>query len=131
MTESSTSQESLGSQKSQSTQVILDRCPDWANDLIRKIYLLEIETGSISNPKQGQWNTQTQDDLMKIARKLEGTAGTDAEDEADALFGRVAKGLISENFSSEEIAKMINDRIPTGSRLLYCSPSEVLVTLKS
>ena len=110
---------------------ISDGCPDWAEVLIRKIYLLEIETGAIPNPKGGQWSTQTQDDLMKIARKLEGNSGTDADEEADALFVKVARGLLDGGFSADHIAKMVNSRIPTGTRLSYCSPSEILSVVEN
>lgn len=115
----------------QQIPTISDNCPDWAHELIRKIYLIEIEVGTIPNPTSGQWNTKTQEELLKAASDLEDAIGSDMDQEAEALFGRVARGLINENFSAEEVAAMINARIPTGTKLNYCSPSEVLGSLQA
>lgn len=110
-------------------EAIADGCPDWAIDLIRKIYLLEIESGAIKNPESTQWTTTTQDQLLKLAGDMEQSLGVDLEQETATLFERVARGLSSEDFTPDEIANMINARIPTGCNLKYCSPSEVLAAL--
>lgn len=108
---------------------ILDGCPDWAVELIRKIYLLEVEAGAIKNPKSEAWTTTTQDELLKLAGQMDASLGADLEQETAALFERVARGLSSEDFTPDEIAAMINARIPTGCNLKYCSASEVLAAL--
>jgi len=112
---------------------ITDNCPEWADQLIRKIYLLEIEAGAIANPKSGQWSTTTESDLMKLADQIDSSANREIGpgELADQIFERVVRGLSSEeyDFTPESIAAMVNVRIPTGSRLQYCSPSEVLSTL--
>ena len=111
------------------TDAIVDGCPDWAVDLIRKIYLLEVEAGSIKNPKSEEWATTTQDQLLKLAGRMDDSLGVDLEQETATLFERVTRGLSSEDFTPDEIAAMINARIPTGCNLKYCSASEVLAAL--
>lgn len=108
---------------------IVDGCPDWAVDLIRKIYLLEIESGAIKNPKSKEWSTATQEELLKVADTVEKSMGVDIEEETAALFERVTRGLSSEDFTPDEIAQMINVRVPTGCNLKYCNASEVLASL--
>lgn len=110
-------------------QDISDNCPQWADELIRRIYLLEIESGTIKNPTSDQWSTATQDELLKLADRLENSAGEDLEEQVEALFHRVARGLAEADYSPEETAAMINRRIPTGCKLQYCSASEVLAVL--
>lgn len=130
MTKESLNDASKETTSTEEVPVISDGCPSWAETLIRKVYLLEIESGAIPNPKQGQWNTKTQEDLLKVADGLERSSRDDgsASDQADALFQRIVVGLLDEDFSAEEIAEMVNRRIPTGTKLNYCSPSEVLET---
>lgn len=108
---------------------IVDGCPLWAVELIRKIYLLEIESGTIKNPDTKEWTTTTQDQLLKLADGMESSMGVDLEQEVEALFERVARGLSSEDFTPDEIAAMINARIPTGCKLKYCNASEILAIL--
>lgn len=115
--------------ESSNSNVITDGCPAWAEDLIRRIYLLEIESGAIKNPESDQWSTTTQDQLLKLADRMENSVGSDVGEEVDAMFERVARGLAAEKFEPEAISQMINVRIPTGCKLNYCSPSEVLAIL--
>lgn len=106
-----------------------DGCPDWAVEAIRKIYLLEIEAGSIKNPETSQWTTATQDELLKLAGGLDDSLGVDLEQETATLFERVVRGLTSEDYDPDEIAAMVNARIPTGCNLKYCNASEVLAAM--
>jgi hypothetical protein len=103
-----------------------DNCPAWASQLIHRIYLIEIETGAIPNPKNGQWSTATQDQLLKLAGKMDQGSTDNLDGEAESLFAKVVRGLTSEHLTPEQISAMINRRIPTGTKLNYCSPSEVL-----
>lgn len=116
---------------------ISDGCPTWAQDLIAKILLLEIESGTIKNPtsseandgKANGWSTSNLDDLTKIANRLDRQGLQNLSDEIEAIFNRLARGLINEGFSLDQIALMINSRIPTGCRLPYCSADEIRETL--
>ena len=103
-----------------------DRCPSWANEMILKIYVLEVESGAIKEHKSANWSTVGHEELLKIAGKMEQDAGPDVSSNVEAIFERVARGLLSEKFEPEEIAEMINRRIPTGCNLSYCNASEVL-----
>lgn len=106
-----------------------DGCPLWASEMINKIMLLEIEAGTIKNPAENQnaekWTTAQLDDLAKMANRMDHQGYLDLSNEVEALFTRVARGLVEEGHSHEVIAQMINGRIPTGCRLSYCSADEV------
>jgi len=106
-----------------------DACPDWASDMIQKIMLLEVESGTIKNPMEvggeTKWTTAQLEDLAKMASRMDTNSYQDLSAEVEALFSRVAKGLFSEGHSPTTISEMVNRRIPTGCRLPYCSPQEV------
>lgn len=121
-----TSTESDKITHSLSSGEVEDACPTWAIELIQKVYVLEVEAGNLANPATNQWNTRTQEELLKVADRLDTSAGSEIGDDVEALFNRICRGLLAEKFTPEAIAEMINVRIPTGSRLKYCSASEVL-----
>jgi hypothetical protein len=107
----------------------VDGCPAWASDMIAKIMVLEVEAGSIKNPNeslsQNGWSTANLEDLAKAAGRLDDDGHQIISEEVEALFRRVVSGLVSESFSFDVIADMMNVRIPTGCRLSYCSAEEV------
>lgn len=106
-----------------------DSCPAWASEMIHKIMLLEVETGTIKNPvdasKEEKWTTAELDELTKMASRMDANSYEDTSAEIEGLFSRIAKGLTSEGFDPETIAAMVNCRIPTGCRLPYCNAEEV------
>ncbi len=106
---------------------ISDGCPAWAVSLIHKIYLLELESGNIKEPEDKGWFTTNQDRLLKIANGLDHSNSnrSDSDKNADEIFSHVAKGLLSENFNASEIVQFINSRIPTGTKLQYCSVEDI------
>ncbi len=120
----------MTNEKDNTTDLVIDDgCPEWAVELIQKIYVLAIESGDVKNPESNEWATTSHEKLLKLAGHMDESAGMDIEQETSALFERVARGLSSEDFTPDEIAFMINSRIPTGSKLKYCSASEVLAAL--
>jgi hypothetical protein len=126
----STSQTDLETGESSPT-MLADGCPDWASELISKILVLEVEAGTIKNPAEQSkttstgWSSAQLDDLTKVAERMDKDGLQDISEEVEAIFGRIARGLLGEGFQAEMIATMINARIPTGCRLAYCSAEEV------
>ena len=116
----------MSNQENMETSVIKDRCPAWANEMIHRIYVLEVEAGTIKQHQSSEWSTVGHEELLKIAARLENDAGPDLPADVEAIFARVVRGLLSENFDPTEIAGIINARIPTGCKLSYCSASEVM-----
>jgi hypothetical protein len=110
-------------------QIISDNCPEWATTIIARILVLEIEAGTIKNPanaeRESAWATSSLDELSKVAAKLDRDDLQDLSQEVEALFERLTRGLVSEGFSPESVAGLINARIPTGCRLPYCNAAEV------
>lgn len=115
------------------TQIISDGCPAWAHEMIARILLLEIESGTFKSPtsddasdgKSKGWATSNIDELTKIANRLDRQGLQNLSEEIETIFSRVARGLVNDGFSLEQIAAMINSRIPTGCRLPYCSAAEI------
>lgn len=109
--------------------VLVDGCPPWASEMIAKILVLEVESGTIKNPAAkadaAEWSTTELAALLKTANRMDDDDLRDVAAEVETLFARVARGLSSEGFSPETIADMVNARIPTGCRLAYCNPGEV------
>ena len=110
-------------------KALSDGCPDWANEVISTILVLEVEAGTIKNPAESgatsAWSTANLDDLTKIAGRLDDQEQEAIANKVDALFGRLARGLTTEGLSPDIIAAMINARIPTGCNLHYCNGDEV------
>lgn len=108
---------------------IKDGCPAWASEMIHKIMLLEIEAGTIKNPAETQstekWTTAQLEELAKMANRMDHQGYQELANGVEALFTRIARGLVSEGHTPEAIAQMVNIRIPTGCRLPYCSADEV------
>ena len=109
-----------------------DNCPDWAKELITKIYVLEVEAGTIKTPSESAdspvWSTAKIEELLKAANGLDNSsteAVNNLSDEIEIIFTKIVRGLAREGHSPMTIATMINIRIPTGCRLPYCSASEV------
>jgi hypothetical protein len=111
------------------TLELLDPCPKWASEMISRIMLLEIETGTIKNPAEDptreKWTTAQLDELSKMASRMDQQGYQDLAKEVEVLFARVVRGLIEEGHSPDDIAAFVNRRIPTGCRLPYCNADEV------
>jgi len=110
-----------------------DQCPKWAEDLILQIRLIEVSLGNLRAPEAAElpadkdWKTVDWEDLSK---KVFSPGAPLADDAAEGLFAKVAKGLTSEGYSPEEIAGFINNRVKDpASRLKYCSAEEVIAAI--
>jgi len=112
--------------KPSATPSIQDNCPSWAVQLIAQILEIEIRLGNVRPPAE-TWKSAAMDELLRRAAASEAAAAD--ESAAEALFARVCRGLADEGFGPEEAAAFINARIPTGSRMPYCSAAEVLAAL--
>lgn len=100
-----------------------DRCPDWADKIIKALRDLEVKLGHI--PDHPQWQTREFEQLQ-TRLMTEYDADLVAEESlTEELFKKVARGLKSENFTSQEIAQFINSRIGYKGGPPYCSASEV------
>ena len=110
-----------------------DGCPEWANEVISTILVLEVEAGTIKNPAENAatngWSTANLDDLTKVASRLDDQEHEALANKVEALFGRLARGLTTEGFNPDTVASMINARIPTGCNLPYCNGDEVRAAL--
>jgi hypothetical protein len=112
---------------------VTDRCPSWAAEIIHKIMLLEVESGTIKNPVEQnssqKWSTAQLDDLARLANRLDQDQYSNITAEVEVLFVKLSRGLAGHGFSAVEITTMINSRIPTGCRLPYCNADEVLAAI--
>lgn len=99
--------------------LVQDLCPKWAALLIEQLCALEVRLGNVR--PAGDWKQANLEDVMK--RMAE---GADAFDDSvvEALFRKIATGLVGDGFSEAEIAAFVNARIPSG-RLPYCNAAEV------
>jgi hypothetical protein len=98
-----------------------DKCPDWAITIIDQLRQVEIILGNV--PKAIEW----QSSLLKNVNKkiLAEHAGPISEELSEMLFSRVARGLVKEGFSPDDIAMFINARIGYKGGPNYCSSEEV------
>jgi hypothetical protein len=114
---------------SSESRMLADQCPAWAIPMIQRILVLEVELGTIKNPALGSddpnWSTASLENLTKVASRLDRERLDNIEEEVQALFGRISRGLAGEGHSHTEIAHMINSRVPTGCNLPYCNAQEV------
>ena len=108
------------------TPSLQDNCPSWAVQLIAQILEVEMRLGNVRPPAE-TWKSDAMDELLRRTSATDATAAD--ESAAEMLFARVCRGLADEGFGPEEAAAFINARIPTGSRLPYCSAAEVLAAL--
>ena len=98
-----------------------DACPDWAVTIIDQLRQVEIILGNV--PKAIEWQSSMLKDVNK--KIFAEQAGPISEEHAELLFGRVARGLVKEGFSKEDICTFINARIGYKGGPKYCDESEV------
>jgi hypothetical protein len=103
-----------------------DKCPRWADELIVRIKELELELGNITPEGGKDWQVSNVEDLYHRTGSDTGQAD---EGTVETLFQQVARGLSKEGFGPEDIAAMINSRVPSGGRLPYCNAAEVRAAL--
>ena len=120
------SNDNNSSDKSQEEQMaampkVDDKCPDWAITVIDQLRQVEIILGNV--PKAIEW----QSDLLKDVNKkiFAEQAGPISDEHSELLFSRVARGLVKEGFSPDEISVFINARIGYKGGPQYCNADEV------
>ncbi len=107
---------------------IHDGCPEWAQSLIQHIYVVEVELGNVKKADEKDWSITNHEKLLKLAGQLDANHSSqdDLNLQVNALFDKIVRGLTNEKFTPGQIASFINSRIPTGTKLKYCSADEVL-----
>jgi len=106
-------------------------CPDWAASLLARIHALEVKLGNIRETASSDaWKNV---DLEKLYAQAFDNADEQAagNDQVDALFARVAKGLAREGMAPQAIAQLVNARVGAGGRMAYCNADEVQDAISS
>jgi hypothetical protein len=94
-------------------------CPGWAAKQIDQIATLEVRLGNIR--PEGDFKEAM---LADVVDRIGSDEAAFDESAVEALFVQVSRGLAGEGFTPDEIAGVINARIPSG-KLPYCNASEV------
>ena len=105
-----------------------DNCPRWAVEMILRIRDLEVQLGNLRPDSSEPWKVANITDVYSRLEDPESSAVF--ADLVESLFGKLAVGLKDAGFDSEQIAALINTRIPSG-RLPYCNSAEVQEALKN
>jgi len=99
---------------------VKDSCPVWAHEIIHRISEIEIKLGHLA--PSGAWQIAK---IEEILNRMQGDDDTSFDESVvESLFRKVSIGLYDAGFTLEDIAQMINVRIPSG-RLAYCNAAEV------
>lgn len=104
---------------------VVDSCPEWADQLLVKLYQVEVFLGNI--PSGMEWGSQYLSSCFK--RTFERSEETFREEHAEAIFKQVVRKLSDEGYALEEIVGFINLRIKCPNCPPYCSKDEAAEAL--
>ena len=96
-------------------------CPEWAEQMIECLRLLEVHLGHI--PNKSDWQDQNIKDLANKIFKEEYQFVNDKN--VQILFAKIVKKLSEQGFTCLQITHFINRRIYLESGPSYCSEEEV------
>ena len=101
-------------------------CPPWAEEMIETLRNVEVFLGNL--PKGAVWESSYVRDLAQKTFPYE--PGQLSEEAVELLFTRIAKKMIEDGFSVQEIAGFINRRLRYEKSPPYCNEAEIVSCLQ-
>ncbi|MEZ4743005.1 MAG: hypothetical protein R3B45_11245 [Bdellovibrionota bacterium] len=104
----------------------IDDCPEWAEEEIVKLQLMEIALGNI--PSTAEWQSQH---LAEVQKKVfSDISAPNTNEDIDRHFNKIARKLSIDGFDASKITNFINNRVGYKGGPKYCTVDEVLEAVK-